>query len=75
MTVLSPPNARLTVRGAVPLSASPQPERQNANNGVRKLAIQLPSVTDTRLAVLLEPYEKAPPQSAQRSAIKPLAQW
>jgi hypothetical protein len=48
---------------------------QNANNGMRKLAIQLPSMTDVRLTMLLEPYEKAEPPRAQRFPIKPLAQW
>ena len=74
VTVLSPPDARLTVRDAVPLPLSPQPEGQNANKGIRKLTIQLASVTDARLTVLLEPYERTEPQIG-RSAIKPLAQW
>ena len=75
VTVLSPLNARLSVRDAAPLPSSPQPERQNTNNGARKLAIQLPAMTDLRLAVLLEPYEKTAPPLSQRFAIKPLAQW
>lgn len=75
VTVLSPANARLSVRDAVPLPSSPQPPKQNRNEGVRKLAIELQSVTDARLAVLLEPYEKTNPPGGQRPAIKPLAQW
>jgi len=63
------------VRDAAPLPSSPHPEGQNANNGVRKLAIQLPSLIEARLTVLLEPYEKTEPPSVQPSVIKPLAQW
>ncbi len=75
VTVLSPLNGRLSVRDAAPLPASPHPERQNPNSGVRKLAIQIPSVTETRLAVLLEPYEETEPPAGPRPILKPLAQW
>ena len=75
VTVLSPSNARLTVRDAAPLPTSPQLERQNPNSGVRKLAIHLPSATGIRLAVLLEPYEGKEPARDKQPAIKALAQW
>ena len=75
VTVLSPPHARLSVRDAAPSPSSPHPERQNANNGVRKLAIQFPSVTDVRLAVLLEPLGAKEMCEANLPAVRPLAQW
>lgn len=53
--IIEPARAVFTVREAVPLPGSPKPDGQNPNRGLRKLAIHLPGVTATRLAVLLEP--------------------
>jgi hypothetical protein len=53
--VVEPASARLTVMDAQPLPSSPKPEKQNANTGVRKLAIQLTNVVDLSLEVVFEP--------------------
>lgn len=53
--ILSPPQATFTVMDAAPLKVSPQPDKQNANRGVRKLAVELKEVTKLKLAVLLTP--------------------
>ncbi len=71
--VLEPAHARLSVREARPLPGAPNPERQNTNAHVRKLAVHLPGVTDLRLAVRLVPLSDAPPPAAP--AVQPLASW
>lgn len=55
--ILSPEPAMFTptLMDAQPLPSSPSPAGQNANTGVRKLAIHLANVTNVRLAVLLVP--------------------
>ena len=71
--MLAPADARWTVMEARPLPTSPQPEKQHANPGVRKLALRLPNVTELRLAVRLVPLgtEAAPPPPA----VQPLEAW
>jgi hypothetical protein len=71
--VLAPADARWTVMEARPLPTSPQPEKQHANPGVRKLALRLPNVTELRLAVRLVPLgtETVPPPPA----VQPLEAW
>ncbi len=70
--VLEPPGARWTVREARPLPTSPQPERQHANPGIRKLALHWPAATELRTVVRLVPMtgEEPPPP-----AIRPLDAW
>jgi hypothetical protein len=71
--VLEPAAARFTVRDARPLPSSPQPEKQNPNAGIRKLAVHMPGISDLRLAVRLVPLRKAAPPPAP--ALQPLAEW
>ena len=53
--LLAPAKATFTVMEAKPLPTSPHPNKQANNDGVRKLAVHLESVTDLRLVVLLAP--------------------
>ena len=53
--LLSPAGARFVVMDAVPLPTSPNPGIQNPNEGMKKLAIHLPSVKQTTITVLFVP--------------------
>jgi|GEM_PF-203644 len=55
--ILSPSGARFSVMPAMPLPTSPNPQGQNPNNGIQKLAIHLENVTDVRIAVQFVPLE------------------
>ncbi len=70
--LLEPAEVRFEVRPAEPLPTSPNPERQRANRGIRKLTLHLPQATRARLAVLFTPGEAAdqPPPT-----LEPLADW
>jgi len=48
---------------------------QNKNNGIRKLAIHLSGVTDTRLAVQLVPVREGNTASQSAFKLSPLAEW
>jgi hypothetical protein len=68
--LLSPAQGKFELRPAAPLPCSPNPERQNPNQGVQKLAVHVPEATDLRLVVLLTPGTAAP-----APAVRPLADW
>ncbi|MEA2715216.1 MAG: hypothetical protein QOG91_244 [Candidatus Parcubacteria bacterium] len=75
--IASPANAKFTVMDAVPLPQTPHPLKQTANPGLRKLAVHLENVTDTRLVVLLIPLDAA---GILQAAVKdvtivPLDEW
>lgn len=55
VAVLSPKTVRFLVRDATPLPSSPQPEQQDPNEGVRKLALSLPGITNLHLRVVFVP--------------------
>ena len=77
--LLSPAGAAFTVMDARPLPTSPDPEGQNPNNGVRKLAIHLREASVgsgakiVRIVALLTPVKSGAP--AAIPPIKPLADW
>lgn len=58
--LLAPSDGELAVRDAQPLPSSPDPPPQADNEGIRKLTVHRPEVTDGRIAVLLTP-RRAPP--------------
>jgi hypothetical protein len=70
--VLAPAEARFEVRPAAPLASSPQPERQAANDKVRKLALHFPGTSQLRLAVLLVPLDG---KAVETPEVKPLEEW
>ncbi|HNQ89475.1 MAG TPA: heparinase II/III family protein [Verrucomicrobiota bacterium] len=72
--LIEPEEARFAVLDARPLPSSPQPEGQNANRGVQKLAVHLPAVRRTRVAVQFTPLTEADP-TAPTPVIRPLAEW
>ncbi len=71
--ILSPANAKFQIMEAQPLPTSPHPERQAKNEGIKKLAVHLQGVTDSRLVILLSPVsaETALPMPP----IAPLKGW
>jgi hypothetical protein len=73
--ILSPAQASFKVMDAAPLPTSPRLGKQNANAKVRKLAIQLEAVKDTRVAVLLTPVRDGETVGRALPTIAPLANW
>ncbi len=73
--ILSPAGAKLQVKEAQPLPSSPHPERQAKNEHVRKLAIHLSGITDTRLAVSLAPQQPGGRGDVPATKLSPLAKW
>lgn len=73
--LLAPADAKFSVMDAKPLPASPDPEGQNANRGIRKLAIHLPETGSLRLAVLLTPLSPGQGSGLPAPELKPLADW
>ncbi len=70
--LMAPPHAKLSVMKAEPLPASPKPEKQANNSRFRKLAIQLESVTQTTVAVLMVPDSA---KAAEQPKVVPLSEW
>jgi hypothetical protein len=72
--ILGPDDAGFEVMGAAPLPSSPNPDVQNRNAGVEKLAVELKDVTDLRLTVQLVPLPdfSEPPDPPE---VRPLDEW
>ncbi|MBM3854875.1 MAG: hypothetical protein FJ399_17275, partial [Verrucomicrobia bacterium] len=60
---------------ATPLPSSPNPTGQNPNSSFRKLAIHLPAVTQTTLAVYAIPLTAGEVPPASLPVVVPLADW
>ncbi len=73
--LIVPAEAMFSVMDAKPLPNSPQPEGQNANQGIRRLAIHLPKAESVRLAVLLQPLAQGQGSSLTAPELRPLAEW
>lgn len=73
--ILSPSQAKFVVMDAVPLPTSPNPEGQNSNAGIRKLAIHLEDVQDLRLAVLMVPLREGESPPVELPQVMPLSEW
>ena len=63
------------IKDAVPLPTSPNPAGQNANTGHKKLAIFLPGVTNTTLAVWFVPLAAGENIPTALPTITPLGAW
>ncbi|MBI1373499.1 MAG: DUF4962 domain-containing protein [Phycisphaera sp.] len=80
-TLLSPADARFSVRAAEPLPTSPNPRGQAGNGVTRTLTIRLPRFGGGALSVLFTPIAQgaadAPPVAAEvrASASRALADW
>jgi hypothetical protein len=75
LRILSPLNAAFTVMSARPLPSSPDPQVQNRNDGVRKLAIRLSGVTNVRLAVVVVPLREGEAPPAELPRVTALENW
>jgi hypothetical protein len=73
--ILSPAGARFQIMNAEPLPSSPHPEKQANNDRVRKLAIHLTNVTDSRVAVRLVPNPPNASEAAAPTRVTALSQW
>ena len=73
--ILAPAAARFQLLDAQPLACSPHPEGQARNEGIRKLAIHLTGVSDSRIAVLLRPITPATTQPQPAPKLVPLSEW
>jgi hypothetical protein len=73
--ILSPPGATFQIMDAEPLPTSPHPERQAKNERVRKLAIHLTGVSNTRLAVLLVPKPPKGEAAGPAPKLSALSKW
>ncbi|HOX40401.1 MAG TPA: heparinase II/III family protein [Candidatus Brocadiia bacterium] len=64
--LLEPAGGEFSVMEAEPLPGSPHPKKQGDNKGVRKLAVHLRGITNTRIAVWLTPsIADTPPENKQ----------
>ncbi|HVM47256.1 MAG TPA: heparinase II/III family protein [Candidatus Acidoferrum sp.] len=73
--LLSPADARFQVMEAEPLATSPHPERQARNELVKKLAIHLAGVGDSRVAVLLAPKTATGAEPSPPARLSALSDW
>ena len=73
--ILSPAGAKFQLMDAEPLPTSPHPDGQAKNERVRKLAIHLPGISNTRLAVLLSPTPPKTQGTIQAPKLSALAEW
>lgn len=73
--LLSPSNARLMVLSATPLPGSPNPDIQEQNDGIKKLAIHLPDTKEATIAVQFTPYMSGDTPLETASDAKPLEEW
>jgi len=74
-SILSPEGAQFQIMDARPLPASPHSEKQAKNENIRKLAIHIPDVTETRLTVLLFPIAKEGKPATEKLRLEELAKW
>ncbi|PWU13079.1 MAG: coagulation factor 5/8 type domain-containing protein [Verrucomicrobia bacterium] len=74
-SILSPETAQFQIMDANPLPESPHPEKQARNDNIRKLAIHLPDIKETRLTVLLFPLTKEAKPSPQKLTLTDLSKW
>jgi hypothetical protein len=73
--ILAPANAKFQIMDAQPLPPSPHPQGQAKNERVRKLAIRLTGISNTRLAVLLAPNPPKDGGIGQGVKLSALSEW
>ncbi|MHC4996543.1 MAG: heparinase II/III domain-containing protein, partial [Planctomycetota bacterium] len=73
--LLSPEGARLSVMDAAPLPTSPDPEIQNPNEDMKKLAIHLPDTSGATIAVMFVPSDSDKSAVLPRRDLVPLSDW
>ncbi|MFE5319205.1 DNRLRE domain-containing protein [Paenibacillus sp. NPDC056579] len=73
--ILSPSQAKFVMMDPEPLPTSPNPDGQNPNSGIRKLAIHVEDVQNLQLSVLMVPLREGEAPPTQLPAVQPLSQW
>jgi len=73
--LLSPAGAKFEVLPATPLPTSPNPDIQQKNAGISKLAIHFDQVRNVTISVLLTPRYKLEPDTTADVAVQPIADW
>ena len=73
--LLAPASAQFAVMDATPLPTSPNPDIQNPNKDVKKLAVHLPKAKDVTVAALFVPAYDFEPAPATMPDVAPLASW
>jgi Heparinase II/III-like protein/Domain of unknown function (DUF4962) len=71
--ILSPEGAIFEFMDAQPLPSSPHPERQAKNANIKKLAVHLKDVKETRIAILLTPVTDNQPIPGLK--VSALSEW
>ena len=71
--ILSPEGATFEFMDAQPLPNSPHPERQAKNANIKKLAVHLKDVKETRIAILLTPVTNNQPIASVK--LSALSEW
>jgi hypothetical protein len=71
--ILSPEGAIFEFMDAQPLPSSPHPERQAKNANIKKLAVHLKDVKETRIAILLTPVTDNQPIPGLK--LSALSEW
>jgi hypothetical protein len=70
-TLVAPANAVFEIVPAAPLPGAPHPEQNNPNEGIQKLRIHIPAVSETRVVVVFHPVGAA----AGKAFTQPLEKW
>ena len=73
--LLAPEGARFEVMDARPLPTSPNPDIQNKNKDMKKLAVHLTGMKDVTIAALFAPVFDFEPEPKPARAVKPLDEW
>jgi hypothetical protein len=71
----APAEATLISMEANPLPTSPKPEKQKERNDVRKLALKLEKVENTRIAVLFTPLNGNNKSPSVKTKVRSLSAW
>ena len=73
--LLAPADAKLQVIDAKPLPTSPNPDIQEPNEGMKKLALHLPNTKQATIAVLFVPQPTEATPADLNKTISPLQDW
>ena len=73
--LLSPAGATFEIMNARPLPTSPDPEIQQQNKNVKKLAVHLPKTQNVTISVLMVPRFAFDPESKPLIHLAPLDSW
>ena len=73
--LLSPADATFSFMDARPLPTSPDPDIQQQNKGVTKLAVHLPEAVDVTIATLFVPVYDFEPEPVVVPEVAPIAAW